>query len=217
MTATPDLRRQSPLAHRSAQTSDSGAAAIAERAFEGKLILRGRHAVVNSPAAAVLGTGLPEAEGGTANGARATVQWLGPDEWLLITAPDAEASLGAELRAALSGTHYQLVDVTDTYTTIALSGARVREMLMKVATVDFHPRAFKAGQSVTTNFARTIAYARMIRGNAEPGGPAFDLVVRNSMADYLWCLLCEAGHEWGLIELDPRGQVRQHLPHFERV
>ncbi len=216
MTTTPDLRRQSPLAHRAAQLTDDGVVALSERAFEGKLILRGDVARM-AATASVLGGPLPALAGGTLTSARATVQWLGPDEWLVITVPGAEPALAHELATALSGQHHQLVTVTDNYTTIALSGARTRDILMKIATVDCHPRAFKNGQGVTSNFGRVIAIVRQVRDDAEAGGPAFDLIVRTSMADYLWCLLCEAGHEWGLIELDPRGMVKQHLPHFERA
>jgi heterotetrameric sarcosine oxidase gamma subunit len=143
------------------------------------------------------------------------VQWLGPNEWLLVTEPGHEAGLAHDLGAALASHHHQLVVVTDSFTTIALSGFRARDMLMKITTIDFHPRAFAVGQGVTSNFGRVIAFVRQVADDKAKDGPGFDLVVRSSMADYLWCLLCEAGHEWGLIELDPRGVVRQHLPHWE--
>jgi sarcosine oxidase, subunit gamma len=83
-------------------------------------------------------------------------------------------------------------------------------VLMKVATIDFHPRAFRPGMAVTTNFGRTVAWARL------SGESTFDIIVRISMADYLWCLLAEAGREWGLPPQTPKGgDVKLHLPHLE--
>ena len=204
------LTRRSALAHRAPLSAPSGVAAMRERPFEGKLILRGAPGVVGDAVAGVLGTALPVDVLETANGTRGVTQWLGPDEWLIVTAPGTEAGLADELAKALTGKHTQVVDVSDYYTTIELSGVRAREMLMKIATVDLHPRVFKTGMGVTTNFGRTTAFARQIRDDA------FDLVVRLSMADYLWRLLAEAGREWGMQRQTPKGgDVRLHLPHFE--
>jgi sarcosine oxidase, subunit gamma len=201
------LQRRSALAHRVALSGDG--AALAERPFEGKLILRGGLAHIGAGAEKVLGAGLPDAVYGTSTSARATAQWLGPDEWLLVTAPGGEDSLAADFGKALANQHHQVADVTDYYTTIELAGPHAREMLMKVCTVDFHPRAFKRGMGVTCNVGRATPFLR------QTGDEAFDIVIRISMADYLWCLLAEAGHEWGLPEQNPKGQVKLHLPHFE--
>jgi len=198
------LQRRATLAHR------EPLAALKEKPFEGKLILRGKLELIGSAAASVLAAPLPAKVYETATGKRAVAQWLGPDEWLIATAPGDEAALLADLSTALSAWHVQAVDVTDYYTTIALSGAHARDMLMKVTTTDFHPRAFKPGMGITTNFARTVAWTR------QTGDTAFDIIVRISMADYLWCLLAEAGHEWGLPLQTPKGgDVKLHLPHFE--
>lgn len=204
------LTRRSALAHRTPLRSMDGKAAIRERAFEGKLILRGKLEAVGGAVAAVLAALLPDTACSTASGEQAVVQWLSPDEWLIVTAPGYETTLAASLEKAVADNHSQIVDITDYYTTIELSGAHARDMLMKIATVDFHPRAFKPGMGVTTNFGRTVAWARQTREEA------FDLIVRISMADYLWCLLSEAGREWGMPPQAPKGgDVRLHLPHFE--
>lgn len=210
MSSPAHLQRRPALAHREPLAAPSGAAAMTERPFEGKLILRGKPELIGEAAAGVLGEVLPAKVNATATGKRGTAQWLGPDEWLIVTAPGAETALLADLSAALSAKHSQVVDVSDYYTTVVLSGARARDMLMKVTTIDFHTRAFKPGMGVTTNFARTVAWAR------QTGDAAFDIIVRISMADYLWCLLAEAGHEWGLPLQTPKGgDVKLHLPHFE--
>lgn len=208
-------KRISALAHREPMEAGEGAVALKEKPFEGKLILRGRRELIGGAVGRVVGTAPPAAVLETVHGERATMQWLGPDEWLLIAPPGSEGALETDLAAALAGIHAQVANVTDYYTTIELSGSRAREMLMKISTIDFHPRSFKNGMGVTSNFGRSLPWVRQTRDDGAPGGPAFDLVIRISMADYLWCLLAESGHEWGLPELDAKGQVKLHLPHFE--
>ena len=204
------LSRRSALAHRTALKSANGQASLKERPYDGKLILRGKYESINAPVQGVLDARLPQAAGGTSQGPHANLQWLSPDEWLIVTEPNLVGTVAEKLSAALSGTHSQITDVTDFYTTIELTGARAREMLMKIATIDFHPLAFKPGMCVTTNFGRTVAWAR------QPREDAFDLIVRISMADYLWCLLAAAGREWGLPQQEPKGgRVKLHLPHLE--
>jgi sarcosine oxidase, subunit gamma len=207
------LKRQSALAHRTPLNGDG--AAIIEKPFEGKLILRGDAARIGAATANVLGAHLPGRVHETATGPRGTAQWLGPDEWLLIGAPGTETALTRDLGQALAGQHHQIADVTEYYTAIELSGAHAREMLMKIATVDLHPRAFKAGMGLTANLGRATPFLRQTADDSGPRGATFDIVVRISMADYMWCLLAEAGHEWGLPEQSPKGQVKLHLPHFE--
>jgi len=204
------LERRSALAHRQSLIVTGGAVSLTERPFEGKLILRGKLDTVGKKVAAVLGASLPATAMQTTSSPGAATQWLGPDEWLIVAAPGTEAALLADLGKALAGLHSQVADVTDYYTTIALSGTRARDMLMKITTIDFHPVAFRPGMGVTTNFGRATAWAR------QTGDTAFDVIVRISMADYLWCLLVEAGREWGLPPQTVRGaDVKLHLPHLE--
>jgi hypothetical protein len=42
--------------------------------------------------------------------------------------------------------------------------------------------------------------------------PDFDLIIRRSHADYLWCLLALAGREFGLPEQKPEGRVKLATP-----
>ena len=204
------MQRRSPLGWRDAQRNPDGSVAITEKPFEGKLILRGDPALTGASAANVLGAPLPAKVRETATGRRGTTQWLSPDEWLIVTAPGAETDLIRDLTAALTGMHHQIANVTDYYTTITLGGAHAREMLMKIATIDFDPLTFKSGMGVTTNLGRANPWLRATSDDS------FDIIIRISMADYLWCLLAESGHEWGLAGLTPKGAaVPLHLPHFE--
>ena len=47
---------------------------------------------------------------------------------------------------------------------------------------------------------------------ANAAAPEFDLIIRRSHADYLWCLLALAGYEYGLPEQKPEGHVKLAAP-----
>ena len=89
------------------------------------------------------------------------------------------------------------------YTTIELAGPRARDMLMKLTTLDLHPSAFTTGQVAGSLFGRAQATLWQVDADETEGGPVFRLFVRRSMADYLWCLLAEAGFEWGMPKQAP--------------
>jgi sarcosine oxidase subunit gamma len=210
---TSDPRRRSALQHRRALSSPE--ASLREVPFLGKLVVRGDAYRIAGPVSTALRLDLPRTVKGTASAGGTTAIWMSPDEWWLVTPPGEETAIKAKLDIALYGTPSLVTDVTDYYTAIALEGPKVREMLMKLTTIDLHPRAFKAGDAVSSNFGRAVAVLRQTRDDAGRQGPAFELLIRISMADYLWCVLAEAGHEWGLPLETPKGQVKQHLPHFD--
>jgi heterotetrameric sarcosine oxidase gamma subunit len=101
------------------------------------------------------------------------------------------------------------VDVSDYYTIIEVAGDQARELLMKLTTLDLHPRAFRPGMVTGSMFGRTQATiwqpprAGGAGGDDDGGEPTFRLFIRWSMADYLWCALADAGREWGVPEQIP--------------
>lgn len=190
--------RRSPLAHRQPIEAMEGAAWLAEAPFLGKLVLRVDPAAGDAAVSEAVGVPLPaEACTATRQGGTA-ILWIGPDEFWVITPPDGQAAVAAGLEQALAGIRRQVVDVSSYYTAIDLSGPRAREMLMKLTTLDLHPRAFGAGQVAGSLFGRTQATLWQVEPDEAEGGPLFRLLVRRSTADYLWCLLAEAGREWGM-------------------
>ena len=199
-----DARRRSPLAHRSPAEAPAGAARLTERPLLGTLILRADHEAAAALATEAAGIELPAAPNRSSRAGTATVLWLGPDEWLLITQPGVEAGLLRELGAVLGDVHHQLVDVSDATTVIELSGNRAREMLMKLTTLDLHPKAFRVGVVAGSRFGKITATLYQSRDDGEDGGPAFELVVQSSLADYLWCQLALAGREFGMPPQEPR-------------
>ena len=167
---------------------------LADRSARARFNLRldPKDADALTAAGAILGGSLPR----TPNTAASTVNgktllWLGPDEWL-VTGPAAEgAALGDALGVRLDGRHHALTDVSAMYATLALSGPRAREVLMKGCRLDLRPRAFSAGTCVQTALARANVILHQT-GDA----PAYEITVRNSFAHYLASWLLDAIAEY---------------------
>jgi sarcosine oxidase, subunit gamma len=193
-----DPHRRSPLFHRRLIEGEGGAIRMAERPFLGKFILRADATLVADLVHGAVGLKLPVEALSSASAGDTAILWLGPDEWMILTAPEEAERCVRAARAAVAQVHHQLVDVSDYYTMIELSGPRAREVLMKLTTLDLHPRAFKIGMVAGSTFAHANAVLWQTADNAAEGGANFRVIIRWSMADYLWCLLAEAGREWGM-------------------
>lgn len=199
----PELRppvRRSPLHHRAPIEADAGAVRISERPFLGKFILRADPHEAVEPLRPAIGLGLPFDPLTSSVSAETAFLWMGPDEWMLVTGPGEAAERLSAAGEALAGVHHQFVDVSDYYTVIEVAGRQSRELLMKLTTLDLHPRAFKAGMVTGSVFGRANAMIWQAGDDSGEGGPVFRLFIRWSMADYLWCLLADAGREWGMPE-----------------
>ncbi|MCG8561966.1 MAG: hypothetical protein MI824_19385 [Hyphomicrobiales bacterium] len=199
-----DDRRRSPLAHRSPIEAADGAARLMEKPLLGKAILRGDDEALSAQVSQAIGVALPMQPNTSSRSQTVTSLWLGPNEWMLMTDAGGETALLKALAPALSDIHHQLVDATDGATVIELSGHRAREMLMKLTTIDLHQREFRAGDVAGSRFGRIAATLYQSRDDGPDGGPAFELIVQSSMADYLWCLLAESGRAFGLPRQEPR-------------
>ncbi len=191
----------SPLDHR-APLAAGDAAWLREMPFLGLMSLRGAIDRIGNAAAHVLGTDLPLVAGTTATTESVSVLWIGPDEWIIVTAPGGEMPVKTGLDAALAGIHHQLTDISDYYTAIDVGGEMAWQLLSKLITLDLHPRAFTPGTAAATNAAKANVWL-WLRESGD--GPAFRVFTRRSHADYLWCLLADAGREWGLPRQDPHG------------
>jgi len=202
----PDLRpplRRSPLAHHTPVEGAAGSVRMAERPFLGKFILRADPQVAAGPIGAALGLPLPVEPLTSAILGDTSFLWMGPDEWMLVTAPGDASPLSEKAADALAGLHHQLVEVSDYYTAIEVAGPKARELLIKLTTLDLDPRACRAGMVTGSVFGRANATIWQVADDATEGAPLFRLFIRWSMADYLWCLLADAGREWGLPEQTP--------------
>lgn len=193
------VRRESPLvrfdAARRAADAAPGEAEVmlGERPFLGHLNLRGDAADAQfvSAVSEVLGVAPPLEPNTVAEQGEHALLWLGPDEWLVLTPPDAQGGVLERLRGALADRFAAVTDVSGGQTVITLSGRRAREVLAKGCTLDLHPRAFGPGRCAQSRIAKSAA---LIRQTDE--SPAFEIVVRRSFADYLWQWLEDAAREY---------------------
>jgi sarcosine oxidase subunit gamma len=134
---------------------------------------------------------VPVEPGTCASGLLAQALWLGPDQWLIVTAVQEGGSLSASLRASLRGIASAVTDVSCARIVYAVGGARARDLLAKGCPLDLHERAFPAGRCAQTLLAKLPVLVH--RGASEP---AFDLYVGRSHADYAWEWLRSAATEY---------------------
>ena len=191
--------RQGVLDHRhldARAVDDIGDAGVTlgERRFLGKIDLRGEPTKkFRDAVAGVLGVAPPTAPNTAAGDGAPTVLWLGPDEWLVVTPPGAEAETARALRAALAGHHVAVTDVGEGRTVIALAGRHARDVLAKGCPIDVHPRVFRAGHCAQSIYGKANVVVHQTSA-----APAFDIYVERSFADYLWACLEDAAEEYGL-------------------
>lgn len=140
----------------------------------------------------VLGVDLPVEPLTYNEGGAYTAHWVGPNEWMIYTPEDGQTALVGGLQKALDGQVVQVLDVSDYYTVIRLSGPAAREVLMKGTPLDIHPRSFKVGQCTGTLYVHSDIFLSL-RDDA----PVFDVQIRWSHADYLWDYFVEAAKEFG--------------------
>ena len=128
----------------------------------------------------VLGVLLPTTPNSTAT-ARATVFWLGPDEWIVRTNDGQRQELLSELQTTTNDAHATVVDVSDYYTVLRLSGAHACDALAVACPLDFHSDVFRTGNCAQSHYARAAVLLHRL-----DDAPTFDLQVRWSFADYVW-------------------------------
>jgi sarcosine oxidase subunit gamma len=184
------------LATRSTEARGDAGIRVRERALLGHLNLRGGAADPRFVAGVEAAVGVaPPVVSNTVREAQGhAVYWLGPGEWLLVTAGERRSALERELRAALDGVHAAITDVSGGQTVVVLRGARVRELLAKGCPLDLHPRAFDVGQCAQSHLAKAPILIRLLDRE-----PAFEIVVRRSFADYLWLWMEDAAGEYGWV------------------
>ena len=193
-----EAKAQSPLHHADLASlvgkgRKNAGVTLRERKFLGHITLRGdgHNPEFAAGVHKALGLELPVALTVVAN-KDMSLQWVGPDEWLLIVPGGQELAVEQKLRAALEGQHIQVVNVSGGQSLLELRGPNVREVLMKSTSYDVHPNNFPVGKAVGTVFAKSQL---VIRRTAED---TWELVIRRSVADYWWLWLQDASAEYGL-------------------
>lgn len=138
---------------------------------------------------AVLGTGLPQHCGEVSAQGAHTVLWLGPDEWLVVSATTPETLLGSLQTGAGDG-RAQIVDVSANRTVLEISGSAARDVLEKGCPTDLHPRAFADGTAITTTLARVPVLLWKVDATR------FRVMPRASLARYVAAWLLDAAQEF---------------------
>lgn len=194
------VKSESPLSITRSSVATLGSAQgagviIREAAFLGHLILRGNAADEAFVAGVeqALGLPLPRKAGGlslTGDG-ESSIQWMSPDEWLIIVPAGREFATESRLRERLKG-HFAVMNVSGGQTVLELTGPAVRELLMKCTPYDVHPSNFPVGKGVSSVFAKSTALIRRV------GQDRWELVIRRSFADYLYRWVLDASEEFGV-------------------
>lgn len=107
-----------------------------------------------------------------------TIVWTG-SAWLIVQR-EAVTDLGARL-TRVSERLADVVDVSDSRVTVAVSGGGVRNMLRTVVPIDLHPRAFAVGSAAAT----LCGHMDLMIWQTDPA-PVFHLSCERSYAAALW-------------------------------
>lgn len=168
---------------------------MCERASGTQLVIRGNASVgeFSAAAARVLGVEVPTTPKTVHRNADISVLWMGPDEWLAVTAGELGDTLAMRLEEALAGTHHAIADVSHSRTVIGLAGVHARDVLMKGTNIDLHPRSFAPDSCIQAHLGR----CHMLLHQRDQV-PSYDVYVHRSFAVYAWTWLSDAAGEYGL-------------------
>jgi sarcosine oxidase subunit gamma len=182
------IKRRSAVHHVSATiTAGNDTYSLQEKAL-GHLVIRLPEINTEARKAIKLVTGLelPSKPLTSVENNHFVINWISPDEFLLLTADKIEAGVESKLREKMSG-HFSIADVSGGQTMLVLSGERAESIIKKSAPYDIHPSNFPVGKVVTTVFAKSQVVIR------RTGADSFELIIRRSFSDYLWQWIVDAG------------------------
>jgi sarcosine oxidase subunit gamma len=109
--------------------------------------------------------------------------WMSPDELLLLCPYAGAAGTAERLAQALSGDHALVVNVSDARSLMQVQGSRAREIMAKLAPVDFSKEAFAPGMVRRSRLAQ-VAGAFWMTDNS-----TFRIVCFRSVSEYVFGLL----------------------------
>ncbi len=180
-----------PLLASAPQTGEAEVSIVVQGAL-GHINLRGdaMDARLVAAAESALGQRLPVEPNTFTSGAH-RIYWLGPDEWLVVTA--AVGTVVKDLEQSLIGQHAAINDLSGGNVALRLEGPRARDVLAKGCTLDLHATEFSAGRCAQSGLAK----ANMLLGALDES-PAFEIVVRRSFADYLLRWLLHSSRMYGV-------------------
>ena len=161
-----------------------GVATVHEAPLQGMITLRGDLTSKGVIKAATGTTGMKMPAQGTANceGGKG-ICWMSPDEVLVLCDYADVADVLDKMRKAIGDQHALAVDVSDARALFRVAGKGAREVMAKLAPVDFRPDAFGQGMFRRSRLAQVPA-AFWIQEDE-----AFHLICFRSQARYVFDLL----------------------------
>ena len=198
-----EMRRGSPLVeflaeHPPVERDPSRGVEMSELAFWGHVNLRGDSGDEGVPGGGGeggRGHGLPVAANTVVRVGERGNSMAGPRRvaWWSSSPESREGCRRKRLEEALSGLHVAVNDISSGQTIIRLYGPRARDVLSKGCPLDFHPRAFGAGQCAQSHIGKSNALIIQV-----DDAPTYDIIVRRSFADYLARWLLHSGMEYDI-------------------
>lgn len=141
---------------------------------------------VQAISASVLGATLPLSANTFSDGPQVRAMWLGPDEWMLVSAAWSACDIEAKLRDSLKGLSYSVVDVTSGYTSVRLGGRKAPLVLSRGCPLDLSADAFEKGSCAQSVYFKSPLIV------ASNGNGIYSLVLRRSFAEYFMLMMLDA-------------------------
>ena len=116
---------------------------------------------------------------------------MGPDEYLIQCPNERKIDFIKNLSETLQGSFYALTDVSDYYLTIRLSGIKSIDVIQKGCPLNFKEYLNKKDTCAQSYISKaTVLIDRLADDKV------FDILVRWSMAEYLWSWLEDSSLEF---------------------
>ncbi|SMP35264.1 sarcosine oxidase subunit gamma [Shimia sagamensis] len=175
--------------------SFEGFAKVEETGLRGMITVRGDLTSKEMAAAVKTATGAAvPVQRKVAVGGSGVVAWMSPDELLVVVDYDQAEATVVQMNEVLSGVHALVANVSDARAVFRLSGDGSRDVLAKLAPVDFAQDAFGSGGIRRSRIAQVPA---AVWGNDDG---SFEIICFRSVAQYVFDVLkisAQSGGEVG--------------------
>lgn len=196
--------QQTALSHREAQGRLSTGLKLEEMGLVGKLVLRSEEAILKDLLKTVFKLALPAVEEATSDksGEHHAI-WMAPDEVMVLLPYSDLWDQKKAVEAAIGDRHAQVVNVSDYYTMIEMAGFHASDATEKLTPYNIRKHGEDKAWSAATIMAKVPALIHCPLMPLDGGGRSYRFLVRWSHADFLWCMLADAGFEYGLTSQKP--------------
>ena len=171
------------------EASISGDHSLNEAPLIGKINIRGDSNSLDfiNAIESVLGLTPPIEANTCHHSEQSALFWLGPDEWLVHVAIESVDVIMADLQAAFGDMHCAMIEVSDYFSVIELSGQFARSIINSSSPFDIRANHFKTGQCAQTLFGHAAVLIWPVDDK-----PSFALQVRWSHAKYVYEYLAQS-------------------------